>query len=177
METPKCQIYCMVSMSDGLAKDLHRSPYMHFRVWLARHLGPARKRAIKKRVAGWLAFVSAFRSRNEPTGPAVEADAPPVHLAAGTSVRVKSREEVRAMLGPFGDYKGLAMMPNMWQFCGTEQRIFKRVERYVDERELRVRKATGIVLLEGLMCQGTQTFPCDRSCFYFWREEWLTKIE
>jgi len=28
-----------------------------------------------------------------------------------------------------------------------------------------------------LHCQGTSDYGrCDRSCFYFWREEWLEKI-
>jgi hypothetical protein len=27
------------------------------------------------------------------------------------------------------------------------------------------------------MCQGTKDFGrCDRSCFFFWREEWLEKL-
>jgi len=143
---PQCQIYCVISMADGLATDVHRSPYMNFRVWLARTLGPARKRAIKKRIAAGLDLVSRLTGR-------------------------RKRAE------PFNDYKGLAIMPGMWQYCGTEQRVLKPVMRYVDERELRMRKASGIVLLEGVMCQGTDIYPCDRSCFYFWREEWLKKLD
>ena len=38
-------------------------------------------------------------------------------------------------------------------------------------------KSNGIVILENVICQGTIDFgKCDRSCFYFWREEWLEKI-
>ena len=38
--------------------------------------------------------------------------------------------------------------------------------------------AQGIILLDGVMCQGTADFgSCDRSCFFFWREEWLEKID
>jgi hypothetical protein len=51
------------------------------------------------------------------------------------------------------------------------------VERFVDERDYRVKKASGVVLLEGSLCQGTELYgPCDRSCFFFWREEWLEKV-
>jgi hypothetical protein len=66
----------------------------------------------------------------------------------------------------------------MEQYCGTTQRVFRRMERFVDERDLRVKKSRGIVLLEGVMCEGTAEFgPCDRSCLVFWREEWLEKLE
>ena len=69
-------------------------------------------------------------------------------------------------------------MPEQEQYCGTTQRVHKRMERFVDERDLRVKRTKGIILLEGVMCQGTADFgSCDRSCFYFWREEWLEKIE
>lgn len=41
-----------------------------------------------------------------------------------------------------------------------------------------MKKTRGIVLLEGLMCQGIEGLgACDRSCLFFWREEWLEKIE
>ncbi len=174
---PQCQIYCVISMADGLATDVHRSPYMNFRVWLARTLGPARKRAIKKRIAAGLDLVSRLTGRPKRAEPPVTYDTPGPHFVPGERVMVQPREVIQSMLGPFNDYKGLAIMPGMWQYCGTEQRVLKPVMRYVDERELRMRKASGIVLLEGVMCQGTDIYPCDRSCFYFWREEWLKKLD
>ena len=55
--------------------------------------------------------------------------------------------------------------------------FFKPLARFVDERDLRVKKSSGIVLLEGVRCQGTADFGrCDRSCLLFWREEWLEKV-
>jgi hypothetical protein len=69
-------------------------------------------------------------------------------------------------------------MPEMAQYCGTTQRVLKPMKRFVDERDLLVKKSRGIILLEGVMCQGTAEFGnCDRSCFVFWREEWLEKTE
>jgi hypothetical protein len=68
-------------------------------------------------------------------------------------------------------------MEEMWCHCGTIQRVYKRVERFMDERDYLVKRCKGIVLLEGVMCEGTTDFgPCDRSCFYFWKEEWLEKL-
>jgi hypothetical protein len=52
------------------------------------------------------------------------------------------------------------------------------MKQFVDERDLRVKKVSGIILLEDVRCQGTAEFgSCDRSCLYFWREEWLEKID
>ena len=69
-------------------------------------------------------------------------------------------------------------MPEMVEYCNTEQRVHKVMQRFVDERDLRVKKVNGIILLEGVLCQGTADFgSCDRSCFFFWRQEWLEKID
>ena len=48
---------------------------------------------------------------------------------------------------------------------------------FMDERDYKLKKARGVILLENLICNGTPTFgKCDRCCFLFWREEWLEKI-
>jgi hypothetical protein len=66
----------------------------------------------------------------------------------------------------------------MWPYCGTIHPVLKRVNEFLDERTYLVRKCKGIVLLDGIVCQGTKDFgPCDRSCFLFWREEWLEKVD
>jgi hypothetical protein len=60
----------------------------------------------------------------------------------------------------------------MWQYCGTTQRVLQSMEHFLDERDYKVKKVKGIVLLEGVIYQGTPVFGrCDRSCFLFWREE------
>lgn len=100
------------------------------------------------------------------------------HLQAGDKVRVKSKEEILSLLDPWLEQKGCGFMEEMWIHCGTEQVVRKRVEKFLDEATLRMRTSQGIVILEGLMCEGTMDFGrCDRSCFYFWREEWLEKLD
>jgi hypothetical protein len=90
---------------------------------------------------------------------------------------VRSKAEIAATLNRWGTLKGCSFAPEMAQFCGTTQRVLKPVERFVDERDMRIRKTKGIVLLEGIICHGTSTLgSCDRNCYYFWREEWLQKI-
>jgi len=99
-------------------------------------------------------------------------------LRPGDLVRVRSREEIRATLDHWNQRRGCAFLDEMWAYCGTQQRVFKRVERFLDERDYITKHCKGIVLLEGLICEGTKHFgPCDRSCFYFWRKEWLEKID
>jgi hypothetical protein len=96
----------------------------------------------------------------------------------GDIVRVLSSEKIMTTLDRWGALKGCAFIPEMEIYCGTTQRVYKTVNRFVDERDLRVKKSKGIILLDGIMCSGTSFYgSCDRSCFFFWREEWLEKIE
>jgi hypothetical protein len=98
-------------------------------------------------------------------------------LKVGDQVRVRTWEEIQATLDPFKELKGCAFLAEMKQFCGTTQRVFQVMERFLDERDYKVKKVKGVVLLEGVICRGTPVFGrCDRSCLLFWREEWLEKI-
>lgn len=109
--------------------------------------------------------------------PAALAAIPAEKLQAGDRVRVRTTEEIKATLDRWNELKGCAFLSEMWQYCGTEQRVLVRMERFLDERDYKVKKCHGIVLLEGLMCTGTPVFGrCDRRCHFFWREEWLEKI-
>jgi hypothetical protein len=98
-------------------------------------------------------------------------------LRLGDQVRVRSWEEIQATLDPFKELKGCAFLAEMKQFCGTTHRVFQVMERFLDERDYKVKKVKGVVLLEGVICRGTPVFGrCDRSCLLFWREEWLEKL-
>ena len=98
-------------------------------------------------------------------------------LCPGDYVMVKSKEEIQATVNNWNQLKGCAVMEEMWPYCGTKQRVFKRVEKFLDERDYLLKRCRGIILLEGIFCEGTKDFgPCDRCCFYFWRQEWLKKI-
>jgi hypothetical protein len=100
------------------------------------------------------------------------------HLIPGDRVRVKSQQEIQALLNPWQEQNGCAFMEEMWIYCGTEQVVKKRVEKFLDEATLRMHTSKGLILLEDLFCEGTIDFGrCDRSCYYFWREEWLEKLE
>jgi hypothetical protein len=99
-------------------------------------------------------------------------------FAAGDIVRVHSREEIETTLDPWKELKGCAFLDSMWEYCGTTQRVLQPVERFLDERDYKVKKCRGVVLLEDLLCTGTPVFGrCDRRCHLFWRAEWLEKMD
>ena len=57
--------------------------------------------------------------------------------------------------------------------------MLRVVDRFFDERRWRMLRAHGMVILEGVHCDGASlpdTAGCDRMCFYFWRSEWLERI-
>jgi hypothetical protein len=118
----------------------------------------------------WNRIMRLFKPRSIP-------EAGAQNLSSGDFVRVKSIEEIRSTLNSRNELMGCTFMDEMAVYSGTTQRVYKRVERFIDERDYRVKRARGVVLLENVFCQGTQIFGrCDRSCFFFWREQWLDKI-
>ena len=148
---------------------------------------PLMRRVKRVLAAPWNQYVKKWLKRayyawSEWRGP-TEAQITAKEFAQDTSfktgdwVRVRSREEIAATLDPFNELKGCAFLESMYQFCGTQQRVFKTMQRFLDERDYKVKKVRGVILLDNVICQGTPAFgTCDRSCFLFWREEWLEKI-
>jgi hypothetical protein len=69
-------------------------------------------------------------------------------------------------------------MEEMWPYCGTTHRVLKKVNRFLDERDYLMKKCKSTFLLDGAICSGTKDFgACDRSCFFFWKEAWLEKLD
>lgn len=96
----------------------------------------------------------------------------------GDLVRVRSKAEIQATLNKWNQLRGCSFMEEMWPYCNTVQRVLKRIEKFLDERDYLIKKTKGIIILEDVFCQGTKDFgACDRTCFFFWREEWLEKVE
>jgi hypothetical protein len=172
-----CQLPCLARMAIGAAEVPPESLSRKIKLEIRRRVSPSTERALRARTND---LTNRFAElRGKPTKPT----APPEALAAtnlqpGEVVRVRSMEAIRATLDNWGQLKGCGFMPEMEQYCSTTQRVYKRMERFVDERDLRVKRSKGIVLLAGVICEGTADFgPCDRSCLVFWREEWLEKLE
>lgn len=163
----ECQLRCLPVMAEPLR--IAEMP---------RQLRNRAKRIVKRRWRYLLNLVSAHtRAARARQARGVD-NSPAGTLEPGDLVRVRQEEEIRATLDKWNGTKGCVFMEEMWPYCGTTQRVLKRVKKFLDERDYRVRRCKGIVLLEGAICEGTKDFgPCDRSCFLFWREEWLEKLE
>jgi hypothetical protein len=172
-----CQIPCLDHVADGIADVPPMSVSRRFKLMARRSLGPARERSFKNNTNKMMNRVCELTGRNtKPPAPVPRSPEP--KLKAGDLVRVRSLEEIEATLNHWRQLKGLSYMPEMARYSGTTQRVLKRMERFVDERDLMVKKSPGIILLEGVMCEGTAEFGgCDRCCFHFWREEWLERID
>ena len=99
-----------------------------------------------------------------------------LNLQPGELVEVKSREEILATLDDNRKYKGMYWMCNMWKFCGKKFRVYKRLERILLESNGEYRNVKNTVLLEGVVCDGLEFYDCDRSCFHFWKEAWLRRV-
>lgn len=101
----------------------------------------------------------------------------PLGLAEGECVEVRSEAEIRATLDAAGGTAGLTFMPEMWGFCGQRFRVYKRLTRFVSDTTGELRSIKDTVLLEGVVCDGSAHLGCQRSCFLWWREAWLKRVE
>ena len=161
---PECQIQCLDRMSEPLR-----------RIGVVWQLRNRLKRIIRRRL-NYIGNLFSEIAGGQGAASTLAVNAAVGGLQAGDAVRVKSHEEIQATLDRWNRLKGCDFMEEMWAYCGTTQRVLKRVDKFLDERTYRIRKCRGIVTLEGAMCGGTRDLgACDRCCFFFWREEWLEK--
>jgi hypothetical protein len=171
-----CGIAGLPQMATGAAAVPSASVVRRLKLWMRWRLSPQQERRLKQKTNRWTNALCAFAGRT--TKPVVGADKIVVeHLQTGDCVRVRSQAEIEATLNHWRQLRGCTFMPEMARYCDSEQRVLKPLERFVDERDLRVKQAHGVVLLENVICLGTADFGrCDRSCFFFWREEWLERV-
>lgn len=104
---------------------------------------------------------------------------PSLALEPGDVVRVRSKEETQRTLDDEDKLDGCLFMNEMWDYCGTQQKVLKRVEYFYDEGTSEMRRMRNTVLLEGLHCSGSLIWKqkCDKHCLFFWKEDWLEKVE
>lgn len=174
----ECQFASLQDIAEGNDKTPPASLIRHIKLFIRRHISPSHERILYKYADAVISKLNILKG--ECTPPAeIAINVKSIPLKEGDLVCVKTKEEIKSTLNHLGKLKGCSFMENeMSPYCGTVHRVHKSMERFVDERELRVKKCKGLVLLEGVMCQGTTAFGrCDRSCFVFWREEWLERIE
>ena len=167
-----CQLPSVPRFSVGPAESMDKSFVNRIKRILAVPWNHFVKKVLKRTY-----YLSLAWQGGSSTERAARALAPAVPFEAGDLVRIRSREEINSTLDPFKELKGCAFLPDMYQYCGTQQRVMKSMQHFMDERDYRLKKVRGVVLLENVICTGAPTFGvCDRCCFFFWREEWLEKF-
>ena len=172
----ECQYFSLKSISAGDADMPSQSVMRLLKVLLRRHLTVNQDRMLHVYANKLLCLPALLRNTESFPKTAITIGNTE-ELKKGDLVRVRSKEEIHSTLNHLGQLKGCTFMQGMTSYCGTLQRVLKPMNRFVDERDLRVKRCSGLVLLDGVMCQGTTEFgQCDRSCLFFWRREWLEKI-
>lgn len=174
--TVRCQIQSVPQLSEGMAEVGPRPLSKRVKLFLKRVVPAKTKRSVKKKFDQAIRWFIRKDEEQEKAAAQSAIVGKRVPLKAGDLVRVRSLPEIESTLNSFHELKGCGFFREMEPYAGTVQRVLKPVERFVDERDYQVKKSRGIVLLEGVMCQGAGSFgKCDRACFFFWREEWLQK--
>lgn len=97
--------------------------------------------------------------------------------ATGNLVRVRSVNNVSKTLDPLNSLDGCLFMKQMWDYCGKTFTIIKVVIHIFDEFQCKMYKTKiPLYLLDTVICNGlvdSFTHRCDRSCYFFWHEEWI----
>jgi hypothetical protein len=164
VESGECQLYCL--------QPIQRAPGRLDVIWQFRH---RLKHAIRRRVTYLLTVARRSLTKPHDRAKTPERTSP---LQPGDRIRVRSNREILETLSAGGDLQGCGFMEGMVRYCGTEQTVLKQMRRFLDETDYHVKRVRGTTyLLEGVMCEGTVDWgPCDRSCLFFWREEWLERL-
>jgi hypothetical protein len=95
----------------------------------------------------------------------------------GELVRVRSKAEILATLDQNGRLEGLPFMPEMFEYCGRQFRVYKRAHKTCDFASgTGSRRVVKTVHLEDARCDGSAHGGCMAGCLIFWKEAWLTRI-
>jgi hypothetical protein len=98
-------------------------------------------------------------------------------FVAGELVEVRSKEEILATLDKNGQLEALPFMPEMFQYCGKQFRVFRRAHKTCDPPNgLRGRRMERAVHLEDVRCDGDRHGGCQARCLIFWKEAWLKRV-
>ena len=104
-------------------------------------------------------------------------------LQAGESVRVRSVQEIAGTLDADGRCDGMSYLDIvMNRYTGRTFTVRKRIEYFFDERNWKMRRLRDAVILDGVYCEppieaGVAWAGCSRSCFLFWKEAWLERVD
>ena len=98
-----------------------------------------------------------------------------LRLKVGEFVEVRTKEEILATLDVKGCLDELPFMPEMFKYCGSRQRVFKRAHKTCDPLNGTGRRMKDAVHLETVRCDGQAHGGCQAECMIFWKEAWLKR--
>jgi hypothetical protein len=140
-------------------------------VWYLRVVGP---RGLGPRILATARLKTLARRRNNGF---IRESYRVLNLQPGEWVEVRSAREIFATLDGYDKLNGLQFEPEMTKFCGKRLKVYKRLEKIILEGSGELRRIKNpTVLLEGVICEGTAHGGCDKSCFLYWREQWLKRV-
>src|SRR5579863_1131983 len=100
-----------------------------------------------------------------------------LRLRTGEWVEVRSREEILSTLDGRGRLEDMPFMPEMFQYCGSRFRVFKRAHKTCDTvNRTGGRRVRSAVHLDGVRCDGGGHGGCQAACLIFWKEAWLKRV-
>jgi hypothetical protein len=95
---------------------------------------------------------------------------------AGELVEVRTKEEILSTLDKNGQLDNLPFMPQMFEYCGKQLRVYKRAHKTCDTvNRSSGRTMASAVHLEGVRCDGAAYGGCQAGCLIFWKEAWLKR--
>jgi hypothetical protein len=100
-----------------------------------------------------------------------------LELMPGELIEIKSLEEILRTLDEKGTVCGIPFMPEMTPYCGARARVFRRVDKLNDWiHGTGLKRMHGLVLLEGLRCDGSGHGGCQAGCHLRWCDAWLRRV-
>jgi hypothetical protein len=99
-------------------------------------------------------------------------------LRPGDWVEIRGLDEILQTLDDKGKLDGVPFMPEMAAYCGARVRVLRRVDKLNDWiHGTGLKRMHGLVLLEGLRCDGSAHGKCQSNCHLRWQEAWLRSAD
>jgi hypothetical protein len=102
-------------------------------------------------------------------------------FSVGDTVRILDTEKIQQTLDEDSMLDGCLATEQMYLHCGQQHTIVKVVDNVFLEQDNRMyRTKASLYALDKLYCNGTSnesSNKCDKSCYLFWHESWLSTDE
>lgn len=102
-----------------------------------------------------------------------------LNLQPGETVMVKSHLDIRKTLNANNKNRGMWFDEEYVKYCGTTQRVERRVVRILDEKTGEVvQMKNPCIVLAGVYCEASYSrgrLFCPRAISAYWRENWLER--